>query len=79
MLWDRVRGWVCEYGGQRTTCKRRLFLPIMWVPGIELRLPDLAASSLTPLSHLIGPMLTFQPRWTLVIWCMCIEKKKINT
>ena len=76
MLLGRVRVWVCEYGGQRTTCRRRLFPSTMWVPGIELGLPDLAASSLYPLCHLIGPTLTFQPTWMFIIWCICIEKKK---
>jgi hypothetical protein len=32
------------FGGQRTICESKFFLPIIYVPGMELRLSALAAS-----------------------------------
>lgn len=37
----------CECRGQRVTCKSCFGLCIMWIPGIELRLPGLASNAFT--------------------------------
>jgi hypothetical protein len=52
MLW-------CLYGGQNITCRSWFSFFTVWVPGIELRLPDLVASTFTHWATSQGPSFCF--------------------